>query len=395
MSGASGRRVLYVNQIGQMSGAERSLLDLLGGLPPDLARAVACPQGELAERLRERGVETYDLPATDASFRLHPLHTARGVAWVGRAGLRVRALARRFDATLVHANSTRAGLAAVSAARTGGRPAVVHVRDWAPPTRFAALTLRYLEAGAAAIVPNSRYVAAQLPRGGGRATLRVIHDAVDVGRFDPRRIDRDAARQRIGLAATDEVIAVIAQLTPWKGQEDTVRLVGELKPARPGLRLLLAGSAKFTAPGSRYDNLAYERRLADLIRSLGLEREVLLLGERDDVPQLLRATDVLLVPSWQEAFGRIAVEGMAMGLPVVATSEGGPAEIVRDGVDGTVLPPRDPQRWAAAVDELLRNPELRAEIGRRGRERALAEFSVARHVDALLGLYREVAADSR
>jgi L-malate glycosyltransferase len=395
MSDGEGRRVLYVNQISQLSGAERSLLDLLGGLPPELVHAVACPEGELSGVLRERGVATYDLPATDASFRLHPLHTARGVAWVGRAGLRVRALARRFDATLVHGNSTRAGLAAVSAARIGGRPAIVHVRDWAPSTPIAAITLRAIELGAAAIVPNSRYVAAQLPDGGGRTPVRVIHDAVDAGSFDPDRIDRAAARDRIGLSEGDAVIAVIAQLTPWKGQEDAVRALAELKPTHPELRLILAGSAKFTAPSTRYDNVAYERDLGRLIGSLGLEREVLLLGERDDVPQLLRATDVLLVPSWREAFGRIAVEGMAMGVPVVATSEGGPAEIVRDGVDGVVLAPRDPGRWAATIDELLRRSDLRVEMGRRGRARALDEFSVARHVRELLTLYREAASRSR
>jgi L-malate glycosyltransferase len=394
MSAGAASRVLYVNQTGQMSGAERSLLDLLGGLPPDLEPAVACPRGELEETLRRLGVETHDLPATDASFRLHPLHTARGIGWVGRTGFRVRALARRFDAKLVHANSTRAGLAAVSGARIGGRPAIVHIRDWAPPTRFARMTLRYVELGAAAIVANSRYVAAQLPRAGGRAIVRVIHDAVDAARFDPQRIDRAGARRRLGLADGDEVIALIAQLTPWKGQQDAVRLLAELKPTRPGLRLLLAGSAKFTAPSGRYDTLAYERDLGELIRSLGLEREVLLLGEREDVPQLLRAADVLLVPSWREAFGRIAVEGMAMGVPVVATSEGGPAEIVRDRVDGLVLPPRRPERWAAAVDELLRSPELRVQMGQRGRERALADFSVAGHVDELLDLYREVAGRS-
>ena len=395
MSDLEGRRVLYVNQVGQMSGAERSLLDLLGGLPPEVARAVACPEGELSEALRGRGLVTYDLPATDASFRLHPLHTAKGIAWVGRAGLRVRALARSFDAGVVHANSTRAGLAAVCGARLGGRPAIVHVRDWAPPTRFAAATLRTIELGAAAIVPNSRYVAEQLPRAGGGTPVRVIPDAVDPGRFDPHRIDRGAARDRIGLAEGDAVIAVIAQLTPWKAQDDAVRVLADLKPRYPDLRLILAGSAKFTAPSSRYDNRAYERDLVRLIGSLGLERNVLLLGERADVPELLRAADVLLVPSWREAFGRIAVEGLAMGLPVVATSEGGPAEIVRDGVDGIVLPPRDPVRWAAAVDELLRDSELRAAMGRRGRERALAEFSVARHVDKLLDLYCEVAPDAR
>ena len=107
------------------------------------------------------------------------------------------------------------------------------------------------------------------------------------------------------------------------------------------------------------------------------------------MPSVLAATDVLLVPSWREAFGRVVIEGMAMGVPVVATEVGGPAEVVRPEVDGLLLPPRDPQRWGSALAPLVADAELRARMGAAGRERA-ADFTVARHVDQVLDAYREL-----
>jgi L-malate glycosyltransferase len=390
MSAGPIRRVLYANQIGQMSGAERSLVELLDGLPADIEPAVACPEGELAAAARALGIPTHPMPSTDMSFRLHPAHTTRGLAWIARCGWRLRGLARRLDAGLVHANSTRAGLAAALAARAGGRPTVVHVRDWVPSGRIAATTLRAIELGADAIIANSRYVAGQFSGGPGACPVRVVHNSVDGRRFDPDRIDREAARSSLGLGPEHVAIAVMAHFVPWKAQDDAVRILARLQPRHPQLRLLLVGSAKFTAAGARFDAAAYERDVRRLVGSLGLEREVLFLGERDDAPQVLRATDLLLVPSWREAFGRSALEAMAMGLPVIATDTGGTAEIVRDGVDGIVLPPRDPDAWADAIDELVARPDLRAAMGKSGRERIAAEFTVERHVEAIVAIYDEL-----
>ena len=105
---------------------------------------------------------------------------------------------------------------------------------------------------------------------------------------------------------------------------------------------------------------------------------------------MLRAIDVLLVPSWEEPFGRTVVEAMAMEVPVLATSEGGPAESLREGVDGHLLPPRDPAAWVEPAARLLSDPALRAEMGRAGRARAAEQFSSAVLGDQLVEHYRRV-----
>jgi glycosyltransferase involved in cell wall biosynthesis len=384
-------RVLYVNQTAQLSGAERSLLTLLEGIRGELDVLAACPEGELAEALRELGLTPSTIPGTDASFRMHPLHTTRALAEIARSALALRRLVRRLEPDVVHANTTRAALICLALGARGMPPVVAHIRDWVPPGRASRLVLGLVARRAAAVVANSRYIAAQFDGLATRAPVRVLHNPVDLARFDPGTVDRDEARRELGLEDGRVALAVVAQLTPWKGQDDAIRVLARLADGGRDVGLLLAGSAKFTAPGTRFDNLAYERELHALVEHLGVGDRVRFLGERSDVPRLLAAADVLLVPSWQEAFGRIAIEAMAMGRPVVATEVGGPAEIVGPGVDGLLLPPREPELWARELEPLVGDAGLRGRMGAEGRRRAGESFGVRSHVASLRELYGEVA----
>jgi glycosyltransferase involved in cell wall biosynthesis len=215
---------------------------------------------------------------------------------------------------------------------------------------------------------------------------------VDLDRFNPGLLTREEARTRLDLPQDAQVLAVVAQLTPWKGQDLAVRLLARLRERFPAVRLLLVGTAKFVSEATRYDNIAYERALRELIASLGLEEQVAFLGERPDVPEILRAVDALLVPSWEEPFGRTVVEAMAMEVPVLATDIGGPAETVRDGVDGFLLPPREPERWVEPAGRLLASADMRARMGASGRVRAAERFSGDVLAGELLERYREVLA---
>lgn len=383
-------RVLYVNHTSRVSGGERSLLGLLAALPDEASAAVACPEGELAARLRELGVEVFPIHGTDGSLRLHPTATPRALAEMARASVQVSGSVSRFGADVVHANSVRAGLLAIPAARLRRRPAVVHVRDCLPPGRTSALALRAV-ARADAVVANSGYTRRTL--GPAAAGARVIHNAVAVDRFDPPPLDRATARRRLGLAA-GPVLAVVAQITPWKGQDDAIRILAALRRRHPSARLLLVGAVQFDSPSTRYDNRAYLERLRRLVAAEGLEAQVDFLGQREDVAEILAAVDLLLAPSWEEPFGRSIVEAMAAGVPVAATAVGGPAEIIDDGRTGLLLPPRQPERWAAAIEPLLAQPEALAGLGRRGRDEARRRFAIERHIGEVLGLYRQLTAVS-
>jgi glycosyltransferase involved in cell wall biosynthesis len=375
-----------------MSGAERSLLDLIDSLPAEVDPVVAAPEGDLADLLRDRGVDFRPIPGTDVSFRPHPVHTTRGLAWMAGTARRIRRLASAERAEIVHANSTRAGLAAGLAARGADWPLVNHVRDWVPAGLPGRLTLRAIDRGADVVIANSRDIAREIPSSDGGAGVRVVHNGIDISRFDPGAVDRAEVRRQLDLDEGSLVISTIAQFVPWKAQDDAVRILAALKDRYPQLRLLVAGTATFTAASTRFDSAGFERGVHDLARELGVAEEARFLGQRDDVPEILAASDLLLVPSWREAFGRIVIEGMAMGLPVIATSAGGPAEIISDGADGFLLAPQSSERWAEKADELLGEPELRAEIGRAARKTVEASFTSERHAAAVVSIYAELMA---
>jgi glycosyltransferase involved in cell wall biosynthesis len=385
----SERRVLFANHTGELAGAERSLLDLLEGFSGEVAATVACPRGELHDALRAREFRVAEIPGTSVSFRPHPIHTTRGLVDLGRTGMRLRRLAGRGDVALVHANTERAGLSAALARSLGGPPVVVHARGRFPDNRFGAATARVLARGASAIVANSRYTAEQF-RAAANGKVEVVHNPIDCQRFDPAKVDRASERAKLRLDPDDPVLAVIGYLAPVKRQEDAIRILAGVKRGHPRARLLLVGAARFAAASARADHIAYESDLKALARELGVERDVVFLGERDDIRDVLGASDVLLVPSLQEGFGRVALEGMAMGMPVIATSVGGTTEIIRDGVDGLLLPPRNPERWADVALRLLSDPDRRRTLGVSARVRAIRDFSPEAHVAGVVATYERV-----
>src|SRR4051794_16093282 len=181
-------RVLYVNQTAQVSGAERSLLTLIGGLKGgQVEPVVACPEGELSAEVRALGIESIPIRGTQASFRLHPLHTSRGLLEMAQCSLQVRRIVKQVSPDLVHANTTRAALLALLARDRSGPPTVAHIRDLAPPGRMADLVLSLVARRADVIVANSAYVADRFVEERGR--VRVIHNPIDLDRFDPMQAD--------------------------------------------------------------------------------------------------------------------------------------------------------------------------------------------------------------
>jgi glycosyltransferase involved in cell wall biosynthesis len=382
-------RVLYINQTGQVSGAERSLLAMIESVRPAVDPVLACPAGELTDAAHELGVATTPISGTLASFRLHPLHTSRGLYEIGRSALQVRAAVGRLRPDLVHANTTRASLLAVLARHRHRPPIVAHIRDWAPDGRLPRLVDGLVGRRADAVVANSTTVGDQFREVPLRRPLRVIHNAVDLARFDPAVCDGAAVRRELGVPAERIVLSVIGQLAPIKGQDDAIEILAGLLGAGVDAELLLVGTAKFTAPGASLDNEDFERGLHRRAAELGVAERVRFLGERGDVPDVLAATDLMLMPFWREGFGRVAIEAMALGVPVAAAAVGGPLDIVRPGVDGLLLPPRDPAAWTRELLPLLGDRPRLLELGERGRQRA-GEFGLESQTKAVLGLYREL-----
>ena len=379
--------IVIVNHTSSISGAEVSLLDLIEGLAAEHHVTVATPEGPLAERTRDLGVATEVIPAIEGSLRLHPRHTAGAIGAIAGAAMAIRDVARRAGAQVVHANSARSGLAAALAGRLGAPRPLVHLHDCLPPTAAARATDQVLSRGARMLLANSAYTRSCFNGGRSRAPVEVVHNPIDLHRFDPDRVDRAQARTGLELDGDVFALAVLAQITPWKGQDTAVEATRLLRDEGRDVRLLIAGDVKFRRPLTRYDNDAFLRGLRETVRTTGLEQVVRFTGECHDAPRLLAAADCVLVPSWAEPWGRVVIEAMAIGTPVVATNVGGTRELVDHGRNGLLAPPREPNAWVGAVARLLDEPDLRARVVKAGMETA-RRFDRAGYVRKVLEHYR-------
>lgn len=378
-------RVLYTNHTAVVSGAELCLLDLLRALPDTIEPLLACPQGDLADRARSIGVRVVDIRGTEASLRLGP-QAVLAVGDIARSGLAVARIARGFRADLIHANSLRCGLMSCVAGRVPGvPPTLAHLHDCLPEGRASTAVRRTLRIGVEGFTANSRYTAESFAP--GDPAISVTYNPLDLERFDTRALTTAGARAALDLPQGVPLLGVVAQITPWKGQVDVVRALPAIRQAVPDARLVLAGSAKFVSAGTRFDNRSYLRMLESEVARLGLEQAVHFIGERSDVPALLRGLDVLVMASWEEPFGRIAAEAMAMGTATVATSVGGPPEFIVDGRTGVLVAPRDPAAVADAVIDLLQDRAKRERIARDGRSAARARFSLGAYARDLTDVY--------
>ena len=388
-------RILLVNHTSAASGAEFALMRLVSGVRHQHHVAVACPaSGPLADMLDDAAVEHVPIPAFEASLKLDPIHTPLNLGRLAVGGVALARAARRFDADLMHANTPRAGLIGALAARLGGPPLVVRAHEHVPLTAVGRGVVAVLERSAGAIVTVSQEVERRFNQGFKRPLATHVYNSFDRERFDPDRVEASQVREELGIEPGVPLLGQVAQITPWKAQDTSIRALARLHQDGVNAHLLIVGKIAFSGRGVRYDNESYLSQLHQLVRELSLQDRVHFLGQRGDVPGILRELDLSLLPSWDEPFATVMLESMAMGTPLLVTSVGGGPELVEDGVTGRVLPPKRPELWASAAGELLRDPQQLAHMGARARA-VTARFSDDLHARDMLDVYEYVLAQPK
>jgi glycosyltransferase involved in cell wall biosynthesis len=355
-----------------IGGAQKLLVTLAGearahGLELTVVSLSAAQDRAILDDLAELGVKVTVFSAPHLLDFKRLIHLRRFMA------------SRGFD--LVQCHLTYANILGTLCARSLGLPVVTTLHSTVDELRsfhpmIGALeiwSLRYLAKRVLAVgytIANSFRA-----RLGGRE-IDVIPNAVPLP-VSLSAEERLALRQGLAGEARREMLIGVGRFAPPKGFADLIAAIARLVPSHPNILLLLAGDGPLFG------------EIRDLVALLGLEKNVLLLGARRDVPRLLAASDLYVSSSHWEGLPLALLEAMMAGLPVVATHVGDMPRLVT-AESGRIVPPRQPEALAVAIEQLLSDPARMRAMGASARALALRDYSPQAWMEKLLNLYREL-----
>lgn len=307
-------------------------------------------------------------------------------------------LIHKWKIDLVHTN-TAATVAGALVAAELGLPHVWHIRERIGKNGFMRFRLSDRDLAArigslsSAIVPMSQFVGEIFHRYGQGTKTRVVYDGVDLALFaapEARAAGREL-RRAWGVPEGSLLIAKVASVTTRVKRHDVfIRAAGRVARRDPSLRFAIIGPLPKLTSWARRQGIEYYAWLRQLAREEGIEDRLLWTDAVTHVGALMNAIDVLAHACDLEGFGRVAIEAMAAGKPVIGPAAGGFAESVVDGETGRLVPPGDPTALAAGIETLAADPASRARYGRAGRERAARCFSLEAHLQSVQGVYGSV-----
>lgn len=386
-------RVLFVSHDAGLDGAQRTLLTLLSAID----RRVCSPLL----------LVPYDGPINRAAAELGiPVFVERLVHWIpgyfvssNRQRLRhlylffrslysrCRAIERlivEHGVNLVYTNTVTCVEGAI-AARSTRKPHVWHIHEHISgnggiatllPFRVYCETIKFLSR---AVIFCSRALASDYPRLSGKASI--VYNGLPLPPLRDRIAVRVKLTNELGIDAGAKIVTMVGALHPGKDYETFLASAAQVARSIEDVNFLIVGT------GSE----SYTNGIRQRIRDLQLESRVRLLGWRDDIPDLMAASDVLVVSSEKESFGLTAIEALAVETPVVSTRCGGPEEILEDGVTGLLVPVKDPHAMGEAIVRLLSDPVLARRMGAGGRIHVSEHFGVDRYVQGIQRVLQEAS----
>ena len=366
-------KVLHIIGGGEFGGAERHILNLAQGVDPaEVEMSILCLfDRPFAEVAREAGVPSFVLPMR-SKLDFHV---------VGK----MKSAIASYGPDIVHTHGVRANLLGRLAAAQAVRPVVTTVHsllpmDYPDPvSRLANSLAERVTRGMTChfITVSNELRQALLRQGIPGDRLTVVHNGVDLARFDP---EQATGRSLSGYPPDAPLVAIIARLHAVKGHRLFLHSAKAVLAKKPEVRFLVVGGGPD------------EKALMKMASDLGIDGAVDFLGFVDDIPSLLARLDVLVVASRWEGFGLTAAEALALAVPVVATDVGGLPEIIRPFETGLLVPFGQSQAMADAVIWILEHPAEAREMATRGQAMVRREFTARQMAVRTVEVYRKVVA---
>jgi len=364
--------VLFVHSNSELYGADFILLEVVRALKDTVRPIVAIPgDGPLPQTLREEGIEVlYTRESILRRVNFKPSRLFSFILNVYRDVKRMVQLIRRENVQLVYSN-TGAVLTGALAARICKIKNIYHIHEIILNPKWLAKGIARLVLGYSdEVIAVSGSVRDQLLRytKPGDPPVKVIFNGLDPERFDDND-DLTALRTELGVSDKDVLFGVIGRIHPWKGQKyfvEAARLVADVCPA-----------AKFVIVGGTFNGYEYlVEELQERVKQLDLNQRLSIYSHRDDIPRLMRALDVFVLPSTlPDPLPTVVLEAMASERPVIATAHGGALEMVAHGETGLLTPHNNVTSFAETLLEMTTSRERREAMGKAGRQRLEKLFS--------------------
>ena len=379
----SRKKIVHLQLLPLMSGVQKVSLDELAHLDPThYERIAVCKcEGEFTEQLRRIGVRVHLVPELERA-----ISPKRDV----QAYLALRDFFRAERPDIVHTHSSKTGILGRLAAKAAGVPTIVHtVHGYAFPAESRAAIkaiFKFLERRAGRvthrmIVLNDADAAiARDLLGVPDRRLAVLPNGVDVDTYSPATPEaRHALRRSVfGIESLDHVVVgMVGRLWVQKNPQCFVRAAIQVAAQRPRVSFFMIGDGEF------------RHELEAAIRASGQADRIRILGWRSDVPELLKALDLMVLPSRWEGMPLAVLEAMSSAVPVIASDIPGNHHLVEDGSDGRLFPPDDDQALASALIELVDDAALRARFSAQARSKVLRRYTLSARMKQITAIYEE------
>lgn len=281
---------------------------------------------------------------------------------------------------LIHAHNATAWFYGTWASILTGVPIVYTEHDRSFPTPLRLKYFHYFFGKyATAVIAVSKAVKGNLEKYEHIKNAKVIYNGIDPDLFKPASIEEKVLKKKqLGLNKNDFVLGNVGRMDYWKNQRILIEILPDLKKISPQIKLILVGGGE------------EEGNLKKSAIKKGVKNDVIFLGQRSDVNQILKAFDIFVFPSLTEGLPLVVIEAMATGLPIVASHVGGIPELVVNGETGFLVSPTSKEEIKETIIKLLNNPKLRKEMGQIARKRFETHFSLPQMVQKYIEVYEEV-----
>lgn len=385
-------KILFYNHQGKISGAERVILLILKRLDQSSFESMmVCPEvGAMQEETKKLGVACETIDELEAKFTMRPDRLFLYFISFIKTIQQLRSEIFKSEPNLIHAVSTRSGLAATMASIGTEIPVVWHLHDPLPRhplstmIRAFAACFRRIRLMPVSNATGKSFRGKLLKSFGKHLREQVVHNGIELDKFEYKQTNRGKIRCELGLTDEELVFGIVGQITPRKGQLELLKTFAKTQK-KLSSKLLVGG-----APVFNQDEIYFEE-LKQTVKDLGIEQSVKFLGSRNDTSAIMQALDALVINSRSEALVLVAIEALACRTPVIATDVGGTNEIITDQQNGLLIPFGDEQALFDAMVTVGTDAAMRRRFAEEGEKIAVERFNAERFISQIEEFYKQNA----